>query len=85
MQQFYKFVTWRLCVGQNVSVVSQPIIRRIKLHYKPLFLPLEGSGWSLRHPQHTQTSSNSSTIAADSSNGVYATHSTLKPVPTLTR
>jgi hypothetical protein len=25
---------------------------------------------SLRHPQHTQTGSNSSTIAADSSNGV---------------
>jgi hypothetical protein len=24
----------------------------------------------VRHPQHTQTSSNSSTIAADSSNGV---------------
>jgi hypothetical protein len=29
--------------------------------------------WSVRHPQHTQTSSNSSTISADSSNGVTIT------------
>jgi hypothetical protein len=29
-----------------------------------------GTGLSIRHPQHTQTRSNSSTIAADSSNGV---------------
>jgi hypothetical protein len=28
------------------------------------------SNLSVRHPQHTQTGSNSSTIAADSSNGV---------------
>ena len=42
------------------------------------YLPLSWKSWNwfecavdgVRHPQHTQTSSNSSTIAADSSNGV---------------
>jgi len=45
------------------------------------YLPLLWKSWNrvecavggVRHPQHTQTGSNSSTIAADSSNGVTST------------
>jgi len=48
------------------------------LSHRSCYLPLSWKSWNrfecdvggVRHPHHTQTSSNSSTIAADSSNGV---------------
>jgi hypothetical protein len=67
-------------------VVLPPIIRSAcnciysiwYLLHRYCYLPLSWKSWNrfecsvagVRHPQHTQTGSNSSTIAADSSNGV---------------
>ena len=67
-------------------VVPPPIIRSAYnciysiwyLSHRYCYLPLSWNSWNwsecavfgVRHPQHNQTGSNSSTIAADSSNGV---------------
>jgi hypothetical protein len=42
MQQFHKFITWRLCVSQpttRILGVSTPIISSLQLHEHPLALP----------------------------------------------
>ena len=78
------YFIWKLLY--MFRVVPSPIIRSTNkciysiwyLSHRYCYLPLSWKSWNrfecavggVRHPQHTQTSSNSSTIATDSSNGV---------------
>jgi hypothetical protein len=76
---YQNFIIPYLYEAQHVSGDTPPIIRSLKLHWQPLVfhtwkvvgcvvgercqaVPVVGGA---RHPQHTQISSNSSTIAAD--------------------
>ena len=81
---YQNFIIPYLYETQHVSDDTPPIIRSLKLHWQPLVFhtwkvvgrvaggrcqALCAVG-GVHHPQHTQTSSNSSTIAADINNGV---------------
>jgi hypothetical protein len=84
MQRYTVYFIWKLL--SMFRVVPSPITRSANnsifgicyLSHRYCILPLSWKSWNrfefavdgVRHPQHTQTSSNSSTIAADSSNGV---------------
>jgi hypothetical protein len=67
----YLYLETALHVSSGTSIHHQ---ERIQLYLQHLVfvtpLLLECAVGSVRHPQHTQTGSNSSTIAAVSSNGV---------------
>jgi len=79
----WKSWNWSECA---VGGVPSPIIRSANnciysiwsLSHRYCYLPLSWKSWNwlecavggVRHPQHTQTGSVSSTIAADSSNGM---------------
>jgi hypothetical protein len=84
MQRYTVYFIWNLFY--MFWVVPPPIIRSVNnciysvwyLSHRSCCLSLSWKSWNwyecvvhgIRHPQHTQTSSNSSTIATDSSNGV---------------
>ena len=84
MQLYTVYLIWKLFY--MFRMVPSPIIRSANtcvysiwyLSHRYCYLPLSWKRWNwfectvsgLRHPQHTETSSNTSTIAADSSNGV---------------
>jgi len=84
MQLYTVYFIWKLLY--MFRVLPSPIIRRANnciysiwyLSHRYCSLPLSWKSWNwfecavrgVRHPQHTQTSSSSSTIAADRNNGV---------------
>ena len=84
MQRYTVYFNWKLLY--MFRVVPPPILRSASncvyviwhFSHRNSYLPLSWKSWnrfecavgSVRHPQHTQTGSNSSTIAAESSNGV---------------
>ena len=84
MQRYTVCFIWKLLY--TFQVVLSPIIMSANnciysiwyLSHRYCYLPLSWKSWNwfecalvgVRHPQHTQTGSNSSTIAAGSSNGV---------------
>jgi hypothetical protein len=84
MQRYtvYLYLETALNVSGGTSTHHQERIQRIYsiwyLSHRYCYLPLSWKSWNwfecavggVRHPQHSQTGSNSSTIAADSSNGV---------------
>src|SRR5215475_5791990 len=77
----YLYLETALHVSGGTSTHQQERINCIYsiwyLSHRYCYLPLSWKSWNrfecavggVRHPQHTQTGSNSSTIAADSSNG----------------
>ena len=81
-QHYTVYFIWKLLY--MFRVVPPPIIRSANnciysiwyLSHHYCYLPLSWKSWNWfecavgGHPQHTQTSSNSSTITADSNNGV---------------
>jgi hypothetical protein len=87
MQRYTIYCIWKLLY--MFRVLPPPIIRSANnciysiwyLSHRYCYLPLswKSRNWyecavgGVRHPQHTQTGSNSPTIAADSSNGVTIT------------
>src|SRR5215475_2887521 len=81
MQRYtvYLYLKTALHISGGTSTHHQERINCIYsiwyLSHRYCYLPLSWKSWNrfecgVPHPQHTQTDSNSSTIAADSSNGV---------------
>src|SRR5215475_10619210 len=85
MQRYtvYLYLETALHVSGGTSTHHQERIQLYLQHlvfvtHRYCYLPLSWKSWNrfecavggVRHPQHTQTCSNSSTIAADSNNGV---------------
>ena len=75
----WKLLTmFRLLLPPIIRSATNSIYCNWYLSHRYCYLPLSWKSWNrfecavggVGHPQHTQTGSNSSTIAADSSNGV---------------
>jgi hypothetical protein len=47
MQQFLKFITWRLCSAQTCFGCPDAHQQELQLQYQPLLLPLERGGSSV--------------------------------------